>query len=47
MLAQVEAVGIEYRAIRLVPTILEGFLGQISMRNRPNNTRKMGYRTFL
>ena len=47
MLALVEALGIEHRAIRLVPTILEGFLGQISMRNRPNNTRKMGYRTFL
>jgi hypothetical protein len=35
-----EAVGIEHRAIRLVPTILERFRRQVSMRTPPKNTKK-------
>ncbi|NOQ84928.1 MAG: DUF3604 domain-containing protein [Myxococcales bacterium] len=43
----VEAVGIEHRAIHLIPTILEQFRGQVSMRTRPDNTKEPCYRTFL
>jgi hypothetical protein len=34
----VEAVGIEHLAIHLMPTILERFRGQVSVRTRPKNT---------
>jgi hypothetical protein len=47
MLALVEAVGIEQPGAHLIPTILERFRGQGSMRTRPNNTSKTRYRTFL
>jgi len=43
----VEAVGIEQLAIHQIPTILERFRGQVSMRTRPKNTSKTRYRTFL
>jgi len=43
----VEAVGIEQPAIRLVPTILERFRGQVSTRTRPKKTSKTCCRTFL
>jgi len=43
----VEAVGIEQPAVHLMPTILERFRGQVSMRTRPKNTNKTRYRTFL
>ena len=36
----VEAVGIEQPGVRLVPTILERFRGQVSRRARPKNTNK-------
>jgi hypothetical protein len=36
----VEAVGIEQPVVHLVPTILEWFRGQVSMRTRPKNTNK-------
>jgi hypothetical protein len=43
----VEAVGIEQPAAHPIPTILERFRGQVSMRTRPKNTSKPRYRTFL
>jgi len=43
----VEAVGIEQPAVHLVPTILEWFRGQVSIKTRPKNTNKTRYRTFL
>jgi hypothetical protein len=42
-----EAVGIEQPAIHRLPTILEWFRGQVSMKTPPKNTRKTRYRTFL
>jgi hypothetical protein len=36
----VEAVGIEQPAAHPIPTILERFRGQVSMRTRPKNTNK-------
>lgn len=44
--AVVEAGGIEYRAIRLVPRILERFRGQVSPKTPSNGTSKTRYRTF-
>jgi hypothetical protein len=43
----VEAVGIEQPAVRLIPTILQRFRGQVSIRTRPKRTSKTRYRTFL
>ena len=43
----VEAVGIEQPVVHPIPTILERFRGQGSMRTRPKNTSKTHYRTFL
>ena len=43
----VEAVEIEPLAIRLVPTILARFRGQVSTETHPKNTRETRYRTFL
>jgi hypothetical protein len=43
----VEAVGIEQPAVHPIPTILERFRGQVSMRKRPKNARKTRYQTFL
>jgi hypothetical protein len=36
----VEAVGIEQPAVRLIPTILERFRGQVSPRTPSNNTNQ-------
>jgi hypothetical protein len=43
----VEAVGIEQPAAHPIPTILERFRGQVSIKTRPKNTSKTRYRTFL
>jgi hypothetical protein len=43
----VEAVGIEQPGAHPIPTILERFRGQGSMRTRPKTTNKTRYRTFL
>ncbi|MDH3726389.1 MAG: hypothetical protein OER77_02575 [Myxococcales bacterium] len=43
----VQAVGIEQPAVHPVPTILERFRGQVSIKTRPKNTTKTRYRTFL
>ena len=35
-----EAVGVEQPEAHPIPTILERFRGQVSLRTRPNNTNK-------
>jgi hypothetical protein len=43
----VEPVGIEQPAVHRIPTILERFRGQVSLKTPSNNTSKTRCRTFL